>query len=183
MNIEQYFHTTFLSELRRLHFQKPNSLMLSEAESFGIDRNTQFFGGQEWERCEKDLNVSNYKNYFVLSLFAMACNDLNMHANFKPQYLKFRTHTQYPKFGWTGFGPHFESPEWLITKPISLGLVQFNSETLQEFTALWKSTASEFFTRQMPEITPTEFFEKLCADEVFTKSAELTEIKNYLQQN
>ena len=183
MNIEQYFQTTFLSELRRLRFQKPNVLIRSHAESFGIDRNTQFFGGQAWGNCEQDLKVSRHKNHFALSLFAMVCNDVNMHANFKAQYLKFRSLTQYPKFGWTGFGPHFESPECLITKPISLGLVQFNNETLQGFTALWKSTASEFFTRQMPEIAPAEFFEKLCADEVFTKSVELTEIKNYLKQD
>jgi Fic family protein len=49
-------------------------------------------------------------------------------------------------------------------------LVSFDEATLKEFATLWKATAQQFFTIQMPEITPSLFFEKLCADEVFSKS-------------
>jgi hypothetical protein len=82
MNIETYFKNHFQTELRRLKFTKPGSVILDNAESFGVDKTTQFFGGMEWENCAEDLQVSNYKSLFALSLFAMVCNDVNMHANF-----------------------------------------------------------------------------------------------------
>jgi hypothetical protein len=97
MTIELYFNTRFKAELSQLGFQKPNNLILRNAESFGIDKTTLFFGGKEWDNCESDMRVSANKGFFALSLFAMVCNDVNMHANFRKDYSKFKGLTQYPK--------------------------------------------------------------------------------------
>ena len=183
MNIEQYYPNQFLKDLSKLSLKKPNSVILGYSKKIGVDNTTIFFGGQEWEHCVLDMQVSEYKNYFALSIFAMVCNDLNMHANFNLHYPKFRKFTNYPKFGWSGFAPHFESPEWLIKKPVSLGIVNFENETLKQFAALWKATIIDFFTLHIPEILPTQFIEKLCNDDVFTRSSELTLLKNYLIQD
>jgi hypothetical protein len=106
-----------------------------------------------------------------------------MYANFKVHYQKFRSFTQYPKFGWTGFGCHFESSDWLLIKPIELGLVSYEESTLTDFTSYWKKDASIFFAEKIPEIDFNVYFEKLCNEPVFDKMETLLSIKRYLLEN
>lgn len=183
MNYSEYYQNQFLTELKRLTLNKPSTVIIQNFESFGVDKSTVFFGGREWENCVNDLKVSCHNSYFALSLFGIVCNDLNMHANFKVHYPKFRSLTQYPKFGWTGFGCHFESPYWLLSKPLELGLVTYEESTLADFTSYWKKDASIFFAEKMPEIDFDVYFEKLCNDPVFDKTETLLSIKRYLLEN
>lgn len=183
MNIKDYFEIEFKSDLRQLQLHKPNSIVLAHTDSFGIDGVTQFFGGQEWRYCQQDLQGIVNKNYFVLSLFAMVCNDLNMHSNFPEHYFKFRGLTNYPKFGWSGFGPHFESPAWIINQPLKLGLVNFDDKLLSEFVTFWKLTADDFLAKCIPDINYSNFFHDLCEDRCFSTSETLMFIKDYILKN
>jgi hypothetical protein len=110
MNLEQYYAQQFLIDLSQLRLKTPNTVILEHAARFGIDKDTRFFGGPEWKYCARDLQASAHKSYFAFSLFAMVCNDLNMHANFHEHYIKFRELTMYPKFGWSGFGQVYSTP-------------------------------------------------------------------------
>jgi hypothetical protein len=183
MKFDEYYQKQFLTEIKTLSFEKPSNVIVETPESFRVDSSTVFFGGKEWENCAHDLKFSRNKSYFSLCLFGMVCNDLNMHSNFKDQYPKFRSLTQYPKFGWTGYGCHFESPHWLLSKPLELGLVSYEGSTLADFVSFWKNDASVFFTQSMAEIDFDLYFDKLVNDQVFEKTEALLAIKKHFLES
>lgn len=123
MTLLNYIKTQFIKDLQNLKFITKEGI--------------RFFGGPEWENFEADTSKIDSKNvpYFCFCLYSMTCADQNMHSNFKFAYRNWVLKSQYPKFGWSGFGNHFEKPKFLLEIPEKHG-VDFNlitDQDVQEF--------------------------------------------------
>jgi hypothetical protein len=119
MTLLNYIKTQFIKDLQSLEITTNEGM--------------SFFGGQEWENFEIDTAKINPKHlaYFCFCLFSMTCADQNMHSNFKFAYRDWLKKSQYPKFGWYGFGNHFEKPKFLLEVSEQKG-VDFNLITDQD---------------------------------------------------
>jgi hypothetical protein len=144
-------------------------LILSSAALFGIDTHTVFFGGRGWSNCQGDLRGKEWREYFVLCLFGVVVNDLNMHAHFRPEYSSFRARTMYPKFGWTGFGVHWENPRVLLTVPVEKGLIDMATAAAEVpgYVEYWYASAETFLHEHTPQIPAESFFRKMTEDKWF----------------
>jgi hypothetical protein len=185
--MESYFNHFFIADLRKLSLTRPNNVILSNPESFRIDQTTVFFGGRNWENYENDIKAIDQKSKFVLSLFATVCIDLTMFTHFSGSYAKFRSLTNYPKFGWSGYGPHFEGPHKLIIKAEQEGKLEFTDELIANFVLFWISSSKAFFSLHFPEIQFSYFFEKMRNDSDFIIGIQLSptikRIDQLLQKN
>lgn len=152
MTLNKYAKQQFLHDLNTLKSERPNSTIL-EVDG-RADSETGFFGGKEWEHY--NINISNIdipnRKYFCLCLFAMVSADQNMFANHNEHYHNFRKMFTYPKFGWAGFGMHFEKPSFLLSVPSQSG-VDFSSitnEELNEFVVDQFRQAKTFLPKSLP---------------------------------
>jgi hypothetical protein len=135
MNLNKYANTLFIKDLDSLKLQKPSAPMLDGNDR--ADHKTKFFGGKAWEFCERDIKYIKPENkkYFCICLFTMVCADETMFTYYRTHYNAFRRKIVYPKFGWSGFGFHFESPKYLLTVPVEFGVdfSEVSNEELEEF--------------------------------------------------
>lgn len=125
MTPEEYFTNEFHKDLSTITFYSPNQAILKNPTAFHLDANTVFFGGKEWEKLEDDIAFINRENYqhFFLCLFITISIDLTMYTYYRSCYRVFRNRMCYPKFGWCGFGPHFENPCKLLDIPYQKGFI------------------------------------------------------------
>ena len=134
------------------------------------DPGVMFFGGQDWDQCEGDLrNVpENDRTAFVLCLFIVVISDQNIYSHFRGQYANWRTRTQFPKFGWSGFGPHNENPLKILVVPVRRGVVDVAAieASLPEAMELLVNEVERFVTGQI-QISPAEFFTRMLGDPAF----------------
>lgn len=172
LNLNKYAKQQFLNDINTLKLERPNFLILKADDR--ADSNTRFFGGKEWEHY--NLNISNVelsnRKYFCLCLFAMVCADQNMFANHNKHYYEFRKTFTYPKFGWTGFGMHFEKPSFLLSVPSKAG-VDFSSittEELNEFVADQFKQAKSFLPKTLPV---WDFFKDMINDIDFKSDTDI----------
>lgn len=167
--LDTYFKQTFPNQLRLLSFQRPNRVVNTRIMN---DPNVLFFGGREWERVEEDLgNVPESDRLaFVLCLFMITISDQNLYCYFKDAYSVWRKHTQFPKFGWSGFGPHLEDPMKILIVPEDKGLIDAggNEKLIKEFAEMFYSQADMVADRYGIEVTGREFFEALTNDPDYT---------------
>jgi roadblock/LC7 domain-containing protein len=163
MTLNNYATAHFLTDLNTLPKDRPNPSLLNDNDR--ADRNTYFFGGQEWSNCESNLSkiIPNHKKYFALCLFTMVCADQTMFTYYRGNYTNFRRLIVYPKFGWTGFGYHFEGPKYLLTVPVNFGVdfSEITNEELDEFIANQFSIAKSFMP---PGVSVNEFFTNMLND-------------------
>ncbi len=163
MSLNNYATNHFLRDIKTLQQNRPNPSLLTDNDR--ADRNTSFFGGQEWSNCESDLSniLPNQKKYFCLCLFTMVCADQTMFTYYRNSYDSFRRKIVYPKFGWTGFGFHFEGPKYLLTVPVNLGVdfTEITNEEIDEFISSQFTIAKSF----MPAgVTAYDFFKDMLND-------------------
>ena len=167
--LDTYFKQAFPNQLRLLSFQRPNRVVSKRIMN---DPNVLFFGGKEWERVEEDLgNVPESDRLaFVLCLFMITISDQNLYCYFKDAYSVWRNHTQFPKFGWSGFGPHLEDPMKILIVPEDKGLidVEGNEKLIKEFAEMFYSQADMVADRYGIEVTGREFFEAMTNDPDYT---------------
>lgn len=119
--MEAYFHGAFRTQLESLNYSEPNRILREARDLDG----TVFFGGQDWKNVEQDLAgvPAADRCQFVLCLFMVVLNDQALHASRPDLYQRWREKTAYPKFGWAGFGAHFENPFKLLSIPEQRGLI------------------------------------------------------------
>ena len=163
MSLNSYASVLFLTDLKTLPKDRPNPALLTDNDR--ADRNTSFFGGQEWSNCESNLSkiIPNHKKYFALCLFTMVCADQTMFTYYRESYNAFRQKIVYPKFGWTGFGFHFEGPKYLLTVPVNFGVnfTDITNDELDEFISSQFTIAKSF----MPAgVSVKEFFTNMLND-------------------
>jgi hypothetical protein len=183
MSLNNYAATHFLTDLKTLSKKRPNSSLLTFNDR--ADRNTSFFGGKEWSNCEGDLSkiTSNNKKYFALCLFTMVCADQTMFTYYRENYDNFRRLIIYPKFGWTGFGFHFECPQYLLTVPVNFGVdfSEITNEELDEFIANQFSIAKSFMP---PGVNANQFFTYMLNDVDFYADTDIfVRLKNSMLKN
>jgi hypothetical protein len=123
--LEKYYKEKFPQELEKLTYHHPNSVISKDPESFKIDQETKFFGGMNWENFDDDLGrIKENKSEFVFFLFTITMIDVIMFSHFQDQYQDYRKQTKYPKFGWVGFGPHYENPKMILLKSEQKNIIQ-----------------------------------------------------------
>lgn len=172
MSLNKYARQQFLIDIKTLKLEQPNSVIFKFDRR--VDLHTRFFGGKEWKRYHLDISnveLSNRK-YFCLCLFAMVCADQNMFANHNEHYYEFRKTFTYPKFGWTGYGIHFEKPSFLLSVPSQAG-VDFDgitTEELNEFVVDQFKQAKSFLPKSLPV---WDFFKDMINDVDFKSDTDI----------
>lgn len=172
MTLNKYAKQQFLHDLNTLKSERPNSTIL-EVDA-RADSETRFFGGKEWEHY--NLNISNIdipnRKYFCLCLFAMVSADQNMFANHNEHYHNFRKMFIYPKFGWAGFGMHFEKPSFLLSVPSQAGVdfSEINTEELNEFVVDQFKQAKSFLPKSL---SVWDFFKDMINDVDFKSDTDI----------
>jgi hypothetical protein len=171
LKIKEYLKNQFLLDLRTMDFHQPNSTILNNPNSFRIDNNTIYFGGENWKNINNDIRNIEEKNqeFFFLSLFMITVIDLAMFTYHRTFYDTFRRLTIYPKFGWVGFGPHYETPKKLLNIPESRGLIEKKDvfKYIDVYIDLFFDECNTFFNNNIPEITTQDFIRNIVNDQDF----------------
>lgn len=172
MKLNEYLKNQFPNDLEKLKFQKPNSVIQNNPDSFNIDQYTIYFGGMNWENMDNDINHINEEFYehFFLCLFTITIIDLTMFSHYKNYYDVFRNKMRYPKFGWSGFGPHYENPRKLLDIPFQKGLLKIEKIDLDEYIDLFISETNSFLRSNLNQIRTEDFFNSLLTDKDFQVS-------------
>ena len=169
MNLKDYLNQQFVYDLKELNYKQPNSVIKNNLESFNIDKYTIFFGGPNWKDINNDIKLidkNNYENFF-LSLFTIITIDLTFFTYFKDDYDYFRNTTRYPKFGWTGFGVHYENPIKILDVPQKLNLIDESKINYNEYSNLFYESLENYLKSFNNKINIQEFIEKLINDKDF----------------
>lgn len=114
-NLHDYFYGKFPTDLRKLSFESANSAI----RSIPGYEHLHFFGGRNWSQMESDLTTVSDpdKVNFIFSLFMMTVTDQCLYTSFSDVYPEWQKQTNFPKFGWAGFGPHNENPAIILDRP------------------------------------------------------------------
>jgi hypothetical protein len=171
MSLIEYYNEKFSIDLKKLEFEKPNSAILSDPELFKIDSTTVYFGGPNWENMINDTKHIDEENleYFCILLFTITFIDLGMFSNFNEYYDVFRKNTNYPKFGWSGFGTHYENPKKLLLIPEEKGLVDYSylKDNFKEYFDLLRLICDDFFINNDENCNTTIFLHTILNDKYF----------------
>lgn len=174
--MEQYLNNQFPTDLRRLQFSSPNQVVQENLELFQVDQHTIFFGGQDWSNLEQDIaHIDQDKlDWFFLCLFTITTIDLILFSYFQAYYPVFRNATRYPKFGWSGFGLHFENPKKLLTVPEAQGRLNrvLLDQQLDEYLPLLVNRCDAFFTATPGAPTTLQFLTAILEDTDFIPTEE-----------
>ncbi|WP_349606867.1 hypothetical protein [Cupriavidus sp. DF5525] len=121
-DMQEYFHNAFPRELARLTLRRPSGIVAREIME---DNHALFFGGEAWASVVTDLAgiPRGHRTNFVHSLFMITLTDQCLYTYRRDLYPKWRARTRFPKFGWSGFGPHHENPLYLLWAPERDGLI------------------------------------------------------------
>jgi len=165
--MRDYFYTKFPWQLGKVKLQKPNEIVREMLE----DENIVFFGGPEWEGISDDLSTVPRidRSHFILSLLMVVLTDQCIYTYYKESYPTWRRRTNYPKFGWSGFGPHHENPfkvlwaaerEMIIEPELVINL-------LPEFVTFYLDETKRFFVETLPHIDYISFVNSIKQDPAF----------------
>ena len=167
----EYFNNKFQAHIRRLIFQQPNKIVRHQIMN---DPHVLFFGGRDWQNIETDLEKipAGQQHYFVLALFMIVVSDQNMYRYFKEQYSTWRSRTMFPKFGWSGFGPHIEDPMKILTVPENHEKIDIDKtvDLIPEFVDFFRNEAEEILARYSLDINIEDFFENMLHDPEFQQA-------------
>ena len=172
MTLNKYTKQHFLNDIKSLKLESPNPFIVKEDGR--ADMHTRFFGGKEWAHYNFDISnveVANRK-YFCLCLFAMVSADQNMFSNHNNHYKAYRKMFTYPKFGWAGYGMHFEKPSFLLSIPSQSGVdfTDITKEELNEFVTDQFKSAKSFLPKSLPV---WDFFKDMINDVDFKSDTEI----------
>jgi hypothetical protein len=161
----EYFYNRFLIDLQRIEKQEPNSVVRDEIMR---DPSAIFFGGPEWRNVSTDLPRVPLDNRgrFILSLFMVTLTEQVIYTHCRNHYEMWRAGTGFPKFGWSGYGPHHENPFILLWAPEREGIFQPNEllPLLPEFVRFYLEATASYFRQHLPAIQMTDFLRRLVSD-------------------
>ena len=167
--MRDYFYNTFPSRLRLLEFRRPNQIV---REHIMRDDSVVFFGGRDWESVSDDLSQISEEDrpYFILSLFMVVLTDQCLYTYQPNSYRVWRQKTNFPKFGWSGFGPHNENPLKILWAPEREHAVIINDvlNLIPHFVTFMLEETRNFFSRNLPEVDPLDYFECIRKDSAYT---------------
>jgi hypothetical protein len=169
-SLAHYFYEQFREHLTRIEHKQPNPQV---REIMG-DPNALFIGGMDWRNVVADLGKvpAASRAYFVLSLFMTTLTDQVIYTYFRAQYPDWRLGTHFPKFGWSGYGPHNENPFILLWAPEREGVLNPNEvlPILPEFARFYFTATAEYLRKHLPAVAIPDFFWHLTADPEYSFS-------------
>ena len=171
-----YIQNQFNNDLKQLSIRRPNSTILKYSNDFKVDIETVFWGGgRDWKNVKEDTKNIAEKDLenFLLCLFSITILDIGIFSQFgginSADYQKFRKTTYYPKFGWSGFGLHYDNPKKILKVPEELMLIEFKSikDSPLHFSLFFKSLCDKTFEQLSDNLTTEIFICNLINDEDF----------------
>jgi len=163
--MHDYFYGRFPSQLGLLTFRRPNDVV---REHLMRDPAVVFFGGPDWDNVAADLSIvpEQDRSRFVLSLFMAVLTDQALYTYFRDSYDEWRERTNFPKFGWSGFGPHNENPFKILWAPERVSIVD-NDELLAlvpEFVRFLVEETTTYFRHHLPVVDVRGYFDAIRRD-------------------
>lgn len=163
-HIYAYFYNRFPSQLATLGLHQPNPIILRNMRDSGV----VFFGDPEWSNVRSDLAAvpEADRPLFILSLFMVVLTDQAVYTYFPHSYDTWRMHTRFPKFGWSGFGPHNENPIWILRVPEREGVIASDAVIglMPEFARFLARETTTTFRQWLPAIDVTAYFNAVRGD-------------------
>ncbi len=163
--MRDYFYHRFPSQLGRLAFWRPNDVV---RERVTRDSSVVFFGGPDWESVATDLDAvpAQDRSRFILSLFMVVLTDQALYAYFIGSYDAWRSRTNFPKFGWSGFGRHNENPFKILWASERNGIIDNNGllALISEFVRFFVDETTTYFQQYLPTINAREYFDAIRRD-------------------
>ena len=166
--MRDYFYNTFPNHLRLLAFCRPSQIV---RERIMRDESVVFFGGSDWESVSDDLLriPEGDRPYFILSLFMVVLTDQCLYTYQRNSYQVWRQKTNFPKFGWSGFGPHNENPLKILWAPEREHAVIIDEilNLIPNFVRFMLEETRNFFDDKIPEIDTLGYFECIKQDSAY----------------
>ena len=148
--MRDYYHHHFQSDLRRF-----------------MPRADLPYFGHAWHcGCPGLENVGvDHRAKFLVCLYFTVLTDQATYTHFPMLYPRFEGLAQYPKFC-HGLGQFQKNPRELLDTPAETGLVTEEAlvKVIPEGMKLFVQEVIEFSARHLPELEPSDFFEKLVHD-------------------
>ncbi len=166
--MREYFYQKFPIQLATIKLNRPSEII----RDFMHDESVVFFGGRDWCNVQADLDLIPVadRSKFVLSLFTIVLIDQTMFTHFRGSYDKWRTQTNYPKFGWSGLGPHNENPFKILWAPERDGLIDVDQTIalVDELLKFLVDDTSYGLTNNRPRIEFAEYFKIIRNDDCYS---------------
>jgi len=157
--MHEYFYQTFPSQLASLEFRRPNEIV---RESITRDPAVVFFGGPNWDHVQADMDriPNDDRSKFILSLFMIVLTDQALYTYNRDSYDAWRAQTKYPKFGWSGFGPHNENPFKILWAPEreKIDGVDQVLAIVPQFVRFLVDETRRFFGQHIPDVDVAAYF-------------------------
>ncbi len=167
--MRDYFYEKFPSQFSSIATQRPNGTVRGHILA---DPSVIFFGGADWKNVAKDLNAipMSDRSRFVFALFMVVLTDQALYAHFRDSYDAWRRRTNFPKFGWSGFGPHNENPFKILWAPEREGLIDSKEflGAIPEFVRFFMDETTSCFRQYLPEVDLLAFFNAIKIDSGYT---------------
>jgi hypothetical protein len=163
--MHNYFYTTFPNQIRLLEIRRPNQVVL---EHIMRDDSVIFFGGRDWKNVSDDLSQipPEDRPHFILSLFMVVLTDQCLFTYQPDSYPLWRQKTSFPKFGWSGFGPHNENPFKVLWAPERDKVVKTDEvvKLIPQFVEFMLEETYRFFDNSLPTVNSAKYFESIRQD-------------------
>ncbi len=163
--MRDYFYGRFPSQLGRLAFRRPNDVV---RDHIMRDPAVVFFGGPDWENVAADLSTvpENDRPRFILSLWMVVLTDQALYTYFRDAYEAWRSRTNFPKFGWSGFGPHNENPFKILWAPEREGIIDTDAllALVPNFVRFFVDETSTYFRQHIPAVDVCRYYQAIRGD-------------------
>lgn len=165
--MKDYFYGKFPEHLQLLKLRRPNVIVREGMR----DEEVVFVGGRDWEGVQSDLQPipPEYREKFIVSLLMVVLTDQCLYTHQRDAYPVWREKTNFPKFGWTGFGPHNENPLKILWAPERDAAVDIDVllDLMPEFVRFFCTETEAFFGDHLPEVSIADYFESMVGDVAF----------------
>jgi len=162
--MHNYFYDTFPKHHALLNCSQPNRIERDIMQ----DSSVVFFGGPDWSNVADDLSKIPYDDRprFVLSLFMVVLADQCLYTYQRDAYSVWRRMTNYPKFGWSGFGSHNENPLKILWAPEREEAMSARStiDMMSSFVDFFLTETNKFFTENLPNVNLSDYFNAMRQD-------------------
>jgi len=166
--MRDYFHDRFPIQLQQIPLRRPNDVVRGHIMR---DESVVFFGGQDWRNVASDLRrvPPSDQVKFILSLFMIVLTDQCLYTYFQHAYIDWKRITNFPKFGWAGFGPHVENPFKLLWAPEREGLVDPNDaiEVMPQFVDFLLTETDDYFANRIPNVDRNHYYNSIRQDSAY----------------
>ena len=125
-------------------------------------------GGQDWKNVSDDLSHIQLKDRsrFILSLFMVVLTDQYLYTYKPSAYQLWREKTNFPKFGWSGFGSHNENPLKILWAPERENVINTDEVLglMPQFVNFLIEDTNIYFRKNLPDTDLEDYFQGIKSD-------------------